>query len=64
MLEVEDVACPVDDMEKTDCLCSFVQREWREGRENKGSRYESMVYLGVSLMGQYRRRKAVETPTM
>ena len=63
MLEEEDVACPVDDMKKTDLLM-FLRSGGMEGRENKGSRYESMVYLGVSLMGQYRRRKAVETPTM
>jgi hypothetical protein len=31
--EVEDVACPVDDMKTTDCSRSFVQRWWvREGR--------------------------------
>lgn len=42
MLEVEDIACPVDDkvddMKTMDCLRSFVQRGVRgrtEGRENK-----------------------------
>jgi hypothetical protein len=35
--EVDDVACPVDDMKTTDCSRSFVQRGWNEGRQNKGS---------------------------
>ena len=43
--EVEDVACPVDDMKTTDCSRSFVQRRWGEGRENKGSGYELMMQM-------------------
>jgi hypothetical protein len=37
-LEVEDVACLVDDMKTTNCSRSFVQRGWIEG-ENKVLRY-------------------------
>jgi hypothetical protein len=36
-LDVEDIACPVDDMKKSDCSRSFVLRGWTEGRESKGS---------------------------
>jgi hypothetical protein len=45
MLEEEDVACAVDDIKTTDCSRSFVQRR----RENRGSEYELMVYLGERL---------------
>jgi hypothetical protein len=55
-LEVEDVACPVDDMKKSDCSRSFVQRGWAEGRENKASGSELMDYLGEG--PRCRRRKA------
>jgi hypothetical protein len=56
MSEVDDAACPVDDMKTTDC---FVQRGWSKGTENKGLGYELTVYLGES--PQCSRCKAVET---
>ena|ERR1019366_1731206 len=65
VLEVEvpeDVACPVDDMKKSDCSRSFVQRGWKEGRGNKDSGYELVVYLGEG-DADGARRKAVLTPT-
>ena len=31
-VEVEDVACTVDDMDGTDRLQTSIQREWSEGR--------------------------------
>ena len=37
MLEVEDVACPVDDMTKAESFCSEALRGirgWTKGREN------------------------------
>ena len=46
MVEGEGVACPVDDMEKVDCLGSCVPRRWCEGREDKGKGKELMKYLG------------------
>jgi hypothetical protein len=42
-LEVEDVACPVNDMNAKDCSRSFVRRGQTEGRENKGGRYKFMA---------------------
>ena len=32
IVEVEDVACAVDDMSKTACSKSYVLREWYEGK--------------------------------
>jgi hypothetical protein len=38
-LEVEDIACPVDDMKTMDCFRSFVERGWIEGGKNRVLRY-------------------------
>ena len=38
MLDVEDVACTVDDIESTDRLGCLVQRGWSEGRGDKCTR--------------------------
>lgn len=40
---MDDVACPVEDIETTD---TFVQRSWAEGEENEGSGYNLMVFGG------------------
>jgi hypothetical protein len=55
MFEVEDVACPVDDIKTTDRLGSSVQMGWDEG-ENWGSGYE-LIGDGP----RCRRRKVAET---
>jgi hypothetical protein len=39
-LEVDGIACPVNNMNAKDCTCSFVRRGEVEGRENKGGRYK------------------------
>ena len=46
--DVEDVACPVNDMEATGRSRSLVQRSWSEGRGHKGTRAEMM---SVTVLG-------------
>ena len=58
-LEVEDVACPVDDMKKSDCSRSFVQRPRGDGlRGGKGEHGFRVQIDGISKGG----RKDMETP--
>ena len=37
-VDVEDVACTVDDMDGTDRSRTLVEREWSEGRVERGHR--------------------------